>query len=58
MKKRKNYQIKVYTKNRKAHIRNDKTVTAKKPGKRKSKGGTTYTERRENRSDKSRKTRL
>lgn len=51
--KSKNYQIKVYKKNRAEHLKNDKKVSAMKPGKRK-----TYTERRENRSDKNKRTRL
>ena len=36
----------------------DKKLTAKKPGKRISKSGKTYTERRRNRSDKNKKKRL
>ena len=36
----------------------DKKLTAKKPGKRKSKSGKIYSERRRNRSDKNKKKRL
>ena len=54
------YQILVYPKRtRPYHIAIDKTRTAKKVGARKSdKTGRVYTERRENRSDKNRRTRL
>jgi len=51
-------QIKVYKKNRAYHLKIDKGLTAKKVGERKSDDGKTYWERRENRSDVSRKKRL
>lgn len=51
-------QIKVYKTNRAEHLKNDKRLKAKPVGKRKSASGRTYSERRENRSDRNPKTRL
>lgn len=57
--KRKVSQIRVYPKaTRRYHVKIDKQIRAKPVGRRKSASGRVYSERRENRSDVSRKRRL
>ncbi len=50
--------VRKYRQTGRSNTASDKKRTAKKPGKRVSKSGKTYTERRANRSDKSKKRRL